>query len=130
VRVGEVARIVAFKTAVSPNGLLDASIVLFWSFKLLGDLCRIYNLAVGPLATALLLLRVVVNAYVAVRIDAWEEYADDTLENVMENLPISDVGKRIVGRISVKSGTGLANYLLVRRLGKHAIGLLRPVARR
>lgn len=126
-RVAQAATLVAFKTAVSPNPLADTAIVLFWSFKLLGDLCRIYNLRLGAFGTAALLSRVFFVAYVAGRLDEWEEHAEENLEGVLDHLPAPDLAKNIVGRIGAKTGAGLANYFLVRRLGKRAIEMLKPV---
>lgn len=127
-RVGQVARLVAFKTAISPHPLLDLTIVLFWSFRLLGDLCRIYQLRVGRLGTAALLVRVFFNAYVAARLDEWEEHVEDGLDQALESLPLPDLAQTLVGRLGAKSGTGLANYFLIRRLGKRAKQMLALVA--
>lgn len=126
--VGQVARLVAFKTAISPHPLLDLTIVLFWSFRLLGDLCRIYQLRIGRLGTAALLVRIFFNAYVAARLDEWEEHVEDGLDQALENLPLPDLAQTLVGRIGAKSGTGLANYFLIRRLGKRAKQMLALVA--
>lgn len=127
IRVTRSARMVAFKTAISPNALIDTAIVLYWSFTLLGDLCRIYNLRVGTMSTVALLTRVFFTAYVASRLDEWEDHAEESLEGILDHLPAPDLAKTIVGRIGAKAGAGLANYFLLQRLGKRAIKMLRPI---
>lgn len=122
------AGIVALKTAASPNAILDTAIVLFWSFKLLGDLCRLYNLRVGALGTAALLSRVFFLAFIAGKIDEWEEPVESDLESVLKYILPGDVASNVMGRFAAKAGAGLANYLLMKRLGNKAIEMLRPVS--
>jgi len=126
-RVQQAARMVAFKTAVSPNPLVDTAIVLFWSFKILGDLCRLYNLRVGTFETLALLSRVFFAAYIAGQLDEWEEHAKESFEGMLEGMLGADVLKSIVARVGAKTGAGLANYFLMRRIGKKAIEMLRPI---
>jgi uncharacterized membrane protein YcjF (UPF0283 family) len=127
-KVHQAAVIVAFKTAVSPLPLVDMAIVVFWSFRMMSDLCRIYHLRVGTFGTAALLTQVFIHAYVAARMDEWEEHAADKLEQILGQLPVPDLAKTLVSRVGSKAGAGLANYFLMRRLGSRASRLLRPVA--
>jgi uncharacterized membrane protein YcjF (UPF0283 family) len=45
---------------------------------------------------------------------------------MMDGLP--EIGRKIAGKLAAKAGTGVANYFMVRRLGRRAIALLRPLA--
>ncbi len=126
-KTNQIASLAAFKTAVSPNPLVDTAIMLFWSFKMLGDLCRVYNLRVGAIGTMFLLTRVFFSAYIAGRLDEFEEHAEESLDNVLDQLPVADMAKTIVGKVAVRAGAGLANYFLIKRLGNRAIRMLRPV---
>lgn len=93
---------------------------------LLRDLCMIYNVRVGGYGTAALLWRAFFSAYLAGKLQDWEEHAEDTFESIMDGLP--EIGRNIAGKVAAKAGTDLANYFMVRRLGKRAILLLRPLA--
>jgi putative membrane protein len=125
-RVHECATWVGWKTAISPNSLVDTMITLYWSFILLRDLCVIYNLRVGGFGTGILLGQVFFNAYIAGRLNEWEEHAEETFKTAVEDY-LPGFGRKLVGKFAAKTGAGLANYFLVKRLGKRAIGMLRPV---
>ena len=105
---------------------MRCGISTYWCFVLLRDLCRIYNVRIGSFGTAALLWRAFFSAYVAGKLQDWEEHAGDTIESMLDGLP--EIGRDLVGKVAAKSGMGLANYFMVRRLGKRAIALLRPLA--
>jgi putative membrane protein len=117
---------VGYKTAISPNSLVDTLIAAYWSFVLLRDLCLIYNVRVGALGTVALLWRAFFTAYLAGKFHDWEDHTDYTFEAIMDGLP--EIGRKIAGKLAAKAGTGLANYFMVRRLGRRAIALLKPLA--
>jgi uncharacterized membrane protein YcjF (UPF0283 family) len=125
-RVHQCAKWVGVKTAISPNALVDTLITTYWCFVLLRDLCAIYNVRVGGYGTAALLWRSFFSAYLAGKLQDWEDHADDTIESMIDGLP--EIGRNILGKLAAKAGTGLANYFMVRRLGRRAIALLRPLA--
>jgi uncharacterized membrane protein YcjF (UPF0283 family) len=125
-RVHQCAKWVGYKTAISPNSLVDSLIAAYWCFVLLRDLCVIYNVRVGAYGTAALLWRAFFTAYLAGKFHDWEDHADYTIESMMDGLP--EIGRKIAGKLAAKAGTGLANYFMVRRLGRRAIALLRPLA--
>jgi len=129
-RVAQCAKWVGVKTAISPNALADTLITTYWCVVLLRDLCTIYNVRVGGYGTAALLWRVFFSAYVAGKLDEWEEHASDTLESIMDELPefIPNIVQNFVAKVAAKGATGLANYVLVRRLGMRAIAMLQPLA--
>ena len=87
------------------------------------------RLRVGTFGTAALLTRVIFHAYIAGRLDELEAPAEEGIDSVLGYLPVPDVARSIIGRVGAKSGAGLANYFLVRRLGNKAVALLRPVQR-
>lgn len=125
-RVHDCAKWVGLKTAISPNSLVDTLIAAYWCFVLLRDLCLIYNVRVGAYGTAALLWRVFFTAYLAGKFHDWEDHTDYTIESMMDGLP--EIGRKLVGKLAAKAGTGLANYFMVRRLGRRAIALLRPLS--
>ena len=125
-RVHQCAKWVGYKTAISPSPLVDTLIAVYWCFVLLRDLCLIYNVRVGPYGTAALLWRAFFTAYLAGKFQDWEDHADYTIESMMDGLP--EIGRKIAGKLAAKAGDGLANYFMVRRLGRRAIVLLRPLA--
>ena len=122
--VDTAAKHLAWKAALSPNPLLDSLITLGWSFHMLRDLCLLYNLRVGSFGAMRLLSHVLLNAYFATRVDTWEEPMQDIVE---EAIGESVVGK-VAGWVTAKGASATANYWLLQRLGRHAIGMLRPIA--
>jgi uncharacterized membrane protein YcjF (UPF0283 family) len=118
---------VAASTAASPNGLVDSSIVLTSCFALFGDLCRIYNLRLGAMATVKLLGWSFTNAYLAGQLDEVADKLADTDMTWAANEgagAVMQLAKPFVSKLA----EGAANGLLIRRLGKQAIRLLQPVA--
>jgi uncharacterized membrane protein YcjF (UPF0283 family) len=125
-RVQQCAKWAGFKTAISPSSLVDTLIAVYWCFVLLRDLCLIYNVRVGAYGTAALLWRAFFTAYLAGKFQDWEDPAGYTIESIMDGLP--GIVSKIAGKLAAKAGTGVANYFMVRRLGRRAIALLRPLA--
>ena len=129
-RVDQCAKYVAWKTAISPNPLVDTLVTLYWSFQMFRDLCVIYNLRVGAVGTATLLWRVFLGAYIAGRLDELEEHAADGADAVFDSFGdvFPNLAKDIAGKTLAKGAAGFANYLLIRRLGARAIRMLQPLA--
>lgn len=122
-------------TAVSPNGFVDGAATLYHGFSMIGDLCRIYNLRAGRAGTAVLLGQVFFYSYLAGQVNDLESVAQDQLESALS--PLSDVAAagtiggvvaKLGGKLGTKALAGTLNYLLLRRLGRYACRLLRPVA--
>ena len=116
-------------TALAPNGLVDASAALYFTFVLLGDLCRIYNLRAGSMGTAVLLARVFFNAYLAGQGTGIEKFTEQQIEEMFH--PGGMFGEAVMARLFAKAGskmaTGALNFFLLRRLGRFAARLLKPV---
>ena len=122
-------------TAVSPNGFVDGAATLYHGFSMIGDLCRLYNLRAGRAGTAVLLGQVFFYSYLAGQVNDFESVASDQLESALS--PLADVATagtiggvvaKLGGKLGSKALAGTLNYLLLRRLGRYACRLLRPVA--
>lgn len=123
-------------TAVAPNAVVDTGATLFYTFSMLGDLCRVYNLRAGRTGTAVLLGRVFFNAYLAGQGAEWEKLAEDQYDQMFhEALGVvgmgvgSNVVGKLLGKVGAKATTGYLNRLLLIRLGRYSTRLLRPVSR-
>jgi uncharacterized membrane protein YcjF (UPF0283 family) len=123
-------------TAVAPNAVVDTGATLFYTFSMLADLCRVYNLRAGRTGTAVLLGRVFFNAYLAGQGTEWEKLAEDQYDQLFhEALGVvgmgvgSNVVGKLLGKVGAKATTGYLNRLLLIRLGRYATRLLRPVSR-
>ena len=114
----------AAKTAVAPRGIFDTLIVLYSSFKLMGDICAIYNLRMSGLATAAVLVRAFVIAYLA-------GGAQDAVEKISDELykHVAGIAGAVANFMTAKTAEAAANGFLVWRLGKTAITLARPIRR-
>jgi len=123
-------------TAVAPNAMVDSGATLFYTFSLLTDLCRVYNLRAGRAGTAVLLGRVFFNAYLAGQGAEWEKVVEDQYDQLFHDaLGVvgvgvgSNVAGKVLGKVGARATTGYLNRVLVIRLGRYAARLLRPVAR-
>jgi len=121
-------------TALSPNALVDSGSALFYTFSMLGDLLRIYNLRAGRTGTAVLLSRVFFNAYLAGQSVEWEKVVEDQYDQLFhEAMGVVGVGVggnvagKILGKVGARATTGYLNRVLLIRLGRYATRLLRPV---
>jgi uncharacterized membrane protein YcjF (UPF0283 family) len=133
-RIVHFARRVAVMTAVSPNTLMDTLLTSYCSFALLGDLCLLYNLRVNRAGTAVLLSRLFFNAYVAGQLNQLESLTEAGIQNLVDesgldlgSLALEAVAGKVVGKVGARAASGLLNYFLLKRLGAHAVRLLRPV---
>ena len=106
--------------------LVDTLIAVYWCFVLLQDLCSIYNVQ-WRLRDRRLALAGVSSPPIGGQVFThdWEDHTDYTVESMLDGLP--EIGRKIAGKLAAKAGTGLANYFMVRRLGRRAIALLRPL---
>jgi hypothetical protein len=123
-------------TAVAPNALVDSGATFFYTFSMLADLCRVYNLRAGRAGTAVLLGRVFFNAYLAGQGVEWEKVVEDQYDQLFhEAMNVIGVGVganvagKFLGKVGAKATTGYLNRVLLIRLGRYGIRLLRPVAR-
>jgi len=122
-------------TAVSPNAFVDGAATLYHGFSMIGDLCRLYNLRAGRAGTAVLLGQVFFYSYLAGQVNDLESVASDQLESALSPLrdvaaagTIGGVVAKLGGKVGSKALAGTLNYLLLRRLGRYACRLLRPVS--
>jgi uncharacterized membrane protein YcjF (UPF0283 family) len=135
-RIDKIANFAAFKTAISPYPVMDMLIILFWSFKMIGDLCSIYNVRTGFIGTVYLLCCVFSNAFIAGKLDEFEseisKTAIDTISkhtSVFDFLPeaMQGIANTLAGRFAGTTTTGFANYLLMKRLGWRSMQMLKPL---
>lgn len=115
------AKITAIKTGINPNSFIDLTIVLYYSFQMVSDLCRIYNLRLGTLGTYYLLGKIFLHAYIA---SGLEETFEDLSEAMISDLKSRPILKHFIG----KSAEALANGMIIRRLGRVTMKQLCPVA--
>lgn len=115
-------RWVAAKTAVSSVGKIDSVIVAYNSFALVGELARLYQVRTSTIGTAYLLVNAFANTYLAGRI---EESFDDVAHSIHEHVA-GFVGVA-AAKISSRVADGVANGLLIYRLGTAARRLIRPL---
>ncbi len=123
-------------TAVAPNAVVDSGASMFYTYSMLTDLCRIYNLRAGRTGTVVLLTRVFFNAYLAGQGTEWEKIAEDQYDHLfheaMSTVGIgvsSNVVGKMLGKVGAKATTGYLNRVLLIRLGRYSVRLLRPVAK-
>ena len=121
---------VAVSTALSPNTLVDTLLTAYCSFMMLADLCQVYNLRLGRIGTVVLLGRVFFNAYVAGQINEFEGVAEAWIEDLVNQTGIHLGGvavSKIAGKTGARIAEGVLNRFLLKRLGRYASRLLRPV---
>ncbi|MFO8058575.1 MAG: DUF697 domain-containing protein [bacterium] len=109
------------KSAIIPISIVDTIIILYTAFVMIGDLCRIYNLRMGALSTAVIMGRAFIHAYLAGEIEEVSEKLFDSVFDSQEFL------SQLAGAVAPRLVEGKANAFLLYRLGRSTTKLLRPV---
>ncbi len=119
------ARRVALKTAISPLPMLDTVIVLGLSLAMVKDMMTLYNLKFGTVAAAYVLVHAIGQAYIAGELqDISESFVDSLNDTVADH--VGQVASTITTAIGSKTGEGVANGIMMFRLGKATRKLLQP----
>lgn len=125
-RVAHYAKRVGIKTALSPKGFLDSTIVVVNSYLLLTDLCDLYNVRAGRMGTLRLLTRIGFNTAIAGNLDQPTEMLEQELRDSVQDWTAT-LTAQAIGTIVAKFAEGGTNALLIYRLGKAAMRELRPL---
>lgn len=115
------AILTATKTAISPWALLDMAIVIYMGSSMLGSLCRVYQLRAGPFDMVYLFGLVMGQSFFAGEIEEHSEEIATWLTEAIGNSPV-------MGKLAGKAGQGIANAMLLNRIGRNACKLLRPLS--
>jgi putative membrane protein len=124
-------RVLAF-TAASPRGGLDTAIVLWCSYQMVSDLCRIYNVRAGRWGTAVILGHLVANVLAARGVHSAADSAAGSLSDAAHQhlsqtaAAAAGIAAKLIGRVA----EGGVNCLLMYRLSVLARDYLRPIRRR
>lgn len=121
----EYAKKAALKTAISPLPLLDNAIILTLSLSMVRDLMVLYNLRMSIAGASQILIRSIGQAYIAGEIQDISETLFESLGDMIgeQTGQFTAKGGKILGS---KAGEGLANGILLYRLGKATSKLLQP----
>lgn len=115
----------------SPLPLLDAVLVLGISFRMIKDLCYLYNVRASRSGSLVLLNRAIAAAFIAgVAEDATEVaggMAAEELSGMVGEGALNSMGAKAAGLIAPKLGEGAINAFFIRRLGKATIRMLQPL---
>lgn len=131
-RVSMYGKAAAVKTAVSPWPLIDTSAVIYNATLMVKDVAELFNHRFSRFDSFRLLLNLMVAIYFSAESqEAIESLQEDGLSETgaagLEKLAFSGadvVLKTVTGKIS----EGAVNYLFMRRIGKRAIKMLKPVS--
>ncbi len=122
---------VAVGAGLSPFPLVDSLIVLNSGFRMIDDLCTIYNLRMGKWPTVFVLLLATSQSILAGKVEdseALDKVGDELLHPVLTRLGLGAaeaIAKPVIGM----AGQGLLHYLLLRRIGVRTQRWLRVVKR-
>ena len=120
------ARSVAFRVAASPLALLDTLVVFNGARRLIEELCELHRLRPGARGLFLVTLWAVAQAALAGKIEAMaEKHIESQTEQWMNadwnviagSQAVEAIGKSIGEYALEGAGQGLAQFLLLRRLG-------------
>ena len=126
-RVKDYAKKTALQTAISPLPILDITIVLALSLSMVRDLMILYNLKMTTAGAGKVLLQAIAQVYLAgLAQDLATNLTDSFFDLVAGHLgqTTAKMGK-IVGS---KVGEGVANGVMIYRLGKATTKLLQPTS--
>lgn len=123
------ARQVFLLTASSPRGALDTLMVLAATYRLVSDLCTVYNVRAGKWETWMILVGVLTNLVAASQLDDLTDTLGDQAGGVLDHATGlgSAVAAGVAGQVLGKVADGGANWLLFRRLSIRARQYLRPI---
>ncbi len=118
-----------YYTGISPRGNIDTLIVCVQSFRMTGELLRIYGVRPNRIQTIGLLLHAAANVLLAAQLDqAADVAADSAVDAAVDQA--SGIGQALARFIKPVAGSladGTANALLMRRLGLSIMRSLRPL---
>ena len=134
-QIDAASKLSAIKATISPYAVLDMLIILYWSFKMVQQLCKIYNLRTGGVGTVYLLCCIFGNTFFAGKLSDLETEIGENLvellpkKSIFEFLPsaVHGIAESLAGKFAGKAATGIANYVLMRRLGYRAMQMLKPL---
>jgi uncharacterized membrane protein YcjF (UPF0283 family) len=123
------ARQVFLLTASLPRGSLDTLVVLAATYRLVGDLCTVYNVRAGKWETWMILVSVLMNLVAASQFegvsDALGQHASGALDHATGVGSAMAAG--MAGQVLGKVADGGANWVLFRRLTIRVRQYLRPI---
>ena len=115
------AMVVAVKTAVSPSSTIDGLVVLYHSWEMVTDICRIYGVRPSSWDSFCILSHTIFNSYIAIKLDEFE----DPLEDILEGAIKSTFTSKYLTTITLGLATGIANGLMLNRVGRRLERLIR-----
>jgi putative membrane protein len=123
------ARQVFLLTASSPRGSLDTVMVLAATYRLVGDLCTVYNVRAGKWETWMILATVLMNLVASSQLDDVSDALGDQAGGALEHATGlgSAVAAGVAGQVLGKVADGGANWVLFRRLTIRVRQYLRPI---
>ena len=71
-QIEAISKVAAFKATISPYAVLDMLIIFYWSFKMMGQLCVVYNSRTGFVGTVYSLYCVFLNTFFAGKLNDFE----------------------------------------------------------
>ena len=125
-RIERYSRMVAIKTAISPNALIDIAVVLYNGFSLLRDICTLYQVRAGRLGMVYLFGLVLFQGYIAGQVQDNLEVLEGGLQALCESM-LDAVGAKIVGMAGARAAEAILHLLFLRRIGKGMMKRLRPL---
>jgi len=108
----------ALSTAISPFPIVDMFLIVWRSIYLTKEISLIYGFRPGGLATILLLKQAVVNVAFAGITELASEFSTEI------------TGTTVFAKVSKSSGQGIANGILLARLGYGILEACRPIERK
>ncbi len=102
-------------TAISPLALLDVIILIWRSFLLTKEIAKLYGFKPGWISTLSLLKQGSFNIFFAGAVELASEYANDI------------AGHSLSAKVSTSAGQGVANGILLARLGYGVMKACRPL---
>jgi len=105
----------SISTAISPLALLDVLILIWRSFLLTKEIAQLYGFKPGWVTTLSLLKQGSFNIFFAGAVELASEYANEV------------AGHSLTAKVSTSAGQGMANGILLARLGYGVIKACRPL---
>lgn len=117
--------------AAAPHPLMDQIVLFYTCTVLVRDLMRIYHLRPTAGATATILVKVMLGAALAGRMEEFTEEGTNWLSGTLADSAVTGFLRSSIARtMTAKLAEGTVMGILIRRLGRQAIALLQPTRRK
>jgi len=120
----ERSKAVLIKTAVSRFSTIDALVVLYHSWQMVANICRVYGVRPSNWESFCILSHTIFISYIAIGLDEFQEPLEELLNESVSKVFEKTFTSSFISKITMGIATGAANAMLVNHVGRKLQGLV------